>query len=559
MKLRTKTTLTVLILTLFMFSALQIITYVTLEPNTHRIETQETIQKIEIAKNLIEYRTSDLEVKVSDYAFWDDTYEYVQNKNEEYILSNFVDSTFENLQLNCVVIVNNQIEVIYQQEYDLGASIKYDIDRETQEFLIDCPHIWNFQYKDNAISGLMLVENKPMMIATSPVLSSDKQGPIMGGMLFGKFLDNVELNRLNSIVDFNFTLSTTTDLEMNEQNIVQELLLSGQKNTLKEQNQSVIIGYSLIEDVHSNPSFMLTVYNERIIHQQSILMGNVFSLSTIGISVIIGLILLVLLEKEIVKPMRKLSEYVEEISLNPNYSVPKLSSTEEIDIVSNAVRDTLKRKIEGMLEVSRIVAHDLRNPLAGIRNATYYLKKKYSLLMDKDGQAMLKTIDDCVVYSDNIVQNLIDYSSEIKLYKVKTTPKKLVERTLSKFIKPNNIEIIDETSNEVLIAIDTPKMEQVITNLVTNSFDAMQSGGTLRITNKEMKKSIRIELIDTGVGMSKAVIEKLYTPFFTTKSKGLGIGLSICKRIIEAHEGKIEVESTEGKGTKFSIILPKTE
>ena len=115
-----------------MFSALQIITYATLEPNTHKIETQETIQKIEIAKNLIEYRTSDLEVKVSDYAFWDDTYEYVQNKNEEYILSNFVDSTFENLQLNCVVIVNNQIEVIYQQEYDLDASIKYDIDKETQ-------------------------------------------------------------------------------------------------------------------------------------------------------------------------------------------------------------------------------------------------------------------------------------------------------------------------------------------------------------------------------------------------------------------------------------------
>ncbi len=64
-------------------------------------------------------------------------------------------------------------------------------------------------------------------------------------------------------------------------------------------------------------------------------------------------------------------------------------------------------------------------------------------------------------------------------------------------------------------------MEQVLTNLITNSFDAMQNGGTLRITDKEMKKSIRIEFIDTGVGMSKAVIEKLYTPFFTTKAKAL--------------------------------------
>ncbi len=69
-------------------------------------------------------------------------------------------------------------------------------------------------------------------------------------------------------------------------------------------------------------------------------------------------------------------------------------------------------------------------------------EEKYASSMDKDGQAMLKTIDDCVVYSDNIVQNLIDYSSEIKLYKVKTTPKKLVERTLSEFINQATLRLL---------------------------------------------------------------------------------------------------------------------
>lgn len=257
--------------------------------------------------------------------------------------------------------------------------------------------------------------------------------------------------------------------------------------------------------------------------------------------------------------MRKLAEYVKEISLNTNYSAPKLGNTEEISVVSNAVRDTLKRKIEGMFEVSRMVAHDLRNPLAGIRNATYYLKKKYASSMDKDGQAMLKTIDDCVVYSDTIVQNLIDYSTEIKLYKIKTTPKKMVKKTLAKFIIPNNIKVVDETSDEVIINVDTSKIEQVFTNLIANSFDAMQKGGTLKITNKETRKTVQIDFADTGAGMSKDVIEKLWAPFFTTKAKGLGIGLSISNRIIEEHEGKIEVESEEGKGTKFSIILPKSE
>lgn len=253
-----------------MFSTLEVITYTILQPITHEIETQETIEKIETAKNLIEYRISDLEVKVSDYAFWDDTYEFIQNRNKQFLLNNFVDSTFENLQLNCILIVNNETDLMYQQAYDLDASVKYDITEEKQEFFTNCPHIWNFQHTNDVISGLMLVENQPMIIATAPILHSNKEGPIIGGILFGKTLDYEELNRLNNIVNYNFTLSPASDFEMKEQDIFSNLLLNRQSNALKEENQTVIAGYTLIEDVHSNPSIILTIYNERTIYQQSI-------------------------------------------------------------------------------------------------------------------------------------------------------------------------------------------------------------------------------------------------------------------------------------------------
>jgi two-component system sporulation sensor kinase C len=127
---------------------------------------------------------------------------------------------------------------------------------------------------------------------------------------------------------------------------------------------------------------------------------------------------------------------------------------------------------------------------------------------------------------------------------------------LVKFVLPSNIKLINEANDELLLNVDTDKIERVFTNLIANALDAMPNGGTLRITSRKMKNSIVLDFSDTGKGMSKQVLEKLWMPFFTTKAKGLGIGLSICKRIVDAHQGKIEVQSVEGKGTCFSVFLP---
>jgi signal transduction histidine kinase len=99
-------------------------------------------------------------------------------------------------------------------------------------------------------------------------------------------------------------------------------------------------------------------------------------------------------------------------------------------------------------------------------------------------------------------------------------------------------------------------MTRVFSNLIKNSFDAMPSGGELLISDKLEKDKVVLEFSDTGSGMSKQDLEKLWTPFFTTKARGMGVGLPICKKIVEAHGGKIEVESAVNKGTTFRIYLP---
>jgi two-component system sensor histidine kinase HydH len=84
----------------------------------------------------------------------------------------------------------------------------------------------------------------------------------------------------------------------------------------------------------------------------------------------------------------------------------------------------------------------------------------------------------------------------------------------------------------------------------------MPNGGKLAIISKKINECVEISFSDTGIGMEKKVIEKLWTPLFTTKAKGMGFGLPICKRIVESHGGKISVESTEGEGSTFTMTLP---
>jgi signal transduction histidine kinase len=559
LKLRTKTLITVLLFSLLIFAALQAVTFCILKPSFTNIENQETIQKVNQAITILNYTISDMAVKVADYSWWDDSYSFAQNKNSNYLSTNFVDSTFQNLNLNLVMIVNNQNNLLYCQSFDTQEGANVTTAQETINNLVSDSKIWQFQSLGQTNSGLITIEGKPMLIASAPILTSNLQGPAMGGMVFGRYLDKQEITQLTKLVDFDFSLTTISEFKSLQENIqVANSLLSNHSFAIKEVSSEAISGYTILNDVHSTPMFVLEITQDRTVYQQSVLVVNVFLVATIAIAGFFGLFLHFLLRREIVKPMSKLAASVEEISVDPEsaLAIAPEHFSEEVVVVTNAVRDTLMKKLEGMNEVSRMVAHDLRNPLSGIRNATFILKKRYSSAMSENDLSLLQTIDDCVVYSDGIVQNLLEYSSEIKLDKIYVDPKKLIDSILSKSVIPNNINLINGVNDDLSVRVDPTKIERVFTNIITNGVDALQKGGALIITSKKTKDFVQIDFSDTGIGISKKDIEKIWVPFYTTKAKGMGIGLSICKRLVDAHGGKILVQSTEGKGTCFSIFLP---
>jgi signal transduction histidine kinase len=206
-------------------------------------------------------------------------------------------------------------------------------------------------------------------------------------------------------------------------------------------------------------------------------------------------------------------------------------------------------------ELAGMIGHDLRNPLTGIKNSAYYLKKKGQDL-PQEQKEMLDTIDKCVDYSNRIINDLLDYSREIHLIVEKHSPKKILDDSLTLVNLPPQVAVKNELNESTQLMVDSDKIKRVFINLIKNAVEAMPEGGEITINAKENKDTIEIGFTDTGVGINEEILPKLFAPLFTTKAQGMGFGLAICKRIIEAHKGTIVVKSVKGQGTTFTLTLP---
>lgn len=218
-------------------------------------------------------------------------------------------------------------------------------------------------------------------------------------------------------------------------------------------------------------------------------------------------------------------------------------------------------KLAAIGELATMVGHDLRNPLQSIENAVYYLNSELSNLsasvpISQKTMGMLKVINDSINYADKIILDLQDFSAAKKPALEKTDINAIVKETMSQFQIPKNVKLISELDRLPEIKADKYQMKRVFLNLTSNALQAMENGGTLTVSTKRANGFVEVSFKDTGVGIAKENIEKIFSPFFTTRAQGMGMGLPICKKFVESHGGSIEVETEEGKGSTFRVKLP---
>jgi len=216
------------------------------------------------------------------------------------------------------------------------------------------------------------------------------------------------------------------------------------------------------------------------------------------------------------------------------------------------LRDAERLVIIG--ETTMMVGHDLRNPLQVLKGLSYGLKKRHA---DKpEALEAFDKIDKSIFYMDKIVSDLQAFGkkreADARMYPLRG----LMNNALSQIEVPGDVEIVMEFPEDFMVAVDWYMIQRLFINLLLNAVQAMPDGGKLYVKAHREEDSHVIMIGDTGVGIPEEDVENLFKPLFTTKAKGTGLGLAVCKKIVDAHNGSIEVESKVGKGTIFTVTLP---
>lgn len=211
------------------------------------------------------------------------------------------------------------------------------------------------------------------------------------------------------------------------------------------------------------------------------------------------------------------------------------------------------------------LAHEIRNPLTGIKTGIQVIMNRE---IKRNDTANIELMDGLTYEIDrinNLVTDLLDFSKPKKAAREKAEIQDIISKSLDLAkdgIAKKKINIrIEDGENPFYVFVDKGQVEQVFLNIITNAIEAMDINGQLAIQTYSLVVNnvpfIKISFIDNGCGIEESTINKIFDPFFTTKSKGTGLGLVVVSKLVQENDGKIEIESKFGEGTKIKVLLPE--
>ncbi|MBN2298901.1 MAG: PAS domain-containing protein [Deltaproteobacteria bacterium] len=207
------------------------------------------------------------------------------------------------------------------------------------------------------------------------------------------------------------------------------------------------------------------------------------------------------------------------------------------------------------------IAHEIRNPLSSIKGFATYFKERYRDVPEdqKTADVMIREVERL----NRVIGQLLEFARPMNVQRKEICVNDIVNHTLDTIISQavsENISIKkDGIPKEAVFAfIDPDKLGQVLLNIFLNALEAMEGGGTLSVSIEEDKANdtVSLHISDTGHGIPREDISRIFDPYYTTKQSGTGLGLAIVHKIVEAHSAQIQVQSTQGTGTRFTITLP---
>jgi signal transduction histidine kinase len=234
-------------------------------------------------------------------------------------------------------------------------------------------------------------------------------------------------------------------------------------------------------------------------------------------------------------------------------------------------RERLRDRLAALGEMAAAIAHEVKNPLAGIEVMAGILKRQ--LTESEDAQSILRDIIKEAKMANAIVVEVLDFVRPIRLQVERISLADVVRDAISmaeSHVPRGKVQLaLDLPEDLAPIQGDPHQLRQLFTNLLTNAFEALGGAGNVRLSAQQLSPDeetgaadvqsvpmIQVEVTDNGPGMPADVMERIFSPFFTTKPQGSGLGLAIVRKIVDAHDGRIDVSARADGGTRFRVTLP---
>jgi PAS domain S-box-containing protein len=321
MKLQEKTSLILIFLLIISISVISIFVSVISLSSYLALEESYVSRDVALATHRIEDESRTLSAIVSDWAPWDDTYDFIGGTRPEYVESNLIPETYENLRLNLILIVNREGEIVYEGYYDLTSHTVVLIPESFHEHIRPGTPLMNLTDSRAGTEGILMTPKGPMLIASRPVVHTDFSGTPRGVVVMGRYLDAPEVERLSRLTDPSLQLIRVDDPGL-PHDLLQELHNNGPGtgSAFRILSDAEAGGYALVKDIYGNDALILQILQFRDIYRQGVMTTLQYILIVLASGLFLGIAVLFILDRLVLSRIMDLSRQVSGIGTDSDVS-----------------------------------------------------------------------------------------------------------------------------------------------------------------------------------------------------------------------------------------------